>query len=98
MSFIAAFLKAVNQIQFIFFVQAQDSACACMIKCKTSKALHTCKNHRMSKWLPQAEDVSLNESTHTNTLIPQDSGRGGGVAAIYNFVLLIYCKPKLNYR
>ena len=48
-------------------------------------------------WLRQDEYVSLNESTppsHINTHIPRDSGRGSGVAAIFNSALLINPKPK----
>ena len=47
------------------------------------------------------EYVRLNESTPpgpTSTHIPRDTGRGGGVAAIYNSALLINPKPKLNYK
>ena len=45
--------------------------------------------------------VSLNESTpptHINTQIPRGSGRGGGVAAIFNSSLVINPKPKLSYN
>ncbi|MDF4381872.1 endonuclease/exonuclease/phosphatase family protein [Vibrio parahaemolyticus] len=52
-------------------------------------------------WLCQDEYVSLNESTppsHNNTHIPRGSGRGGGVAAIFNSSLLISPKPKLDYN
>uniref|UniRef100_A0A8C9XHM2 Reverse transcriptase domain-containing protein n=1 Tax=Sander lucioperca TaxID=283035 RepID=A0A8C9XHM2_SANLU len=48
-------------------------------------------------WLD--EYVSLNEATppsHNNTQIPRGSGRGGGVAAIFDSSLLI--NPKLNYN
>ena len=51
-------------------------------------------------WLRQDEYVSLNESTppsHINTHIPRDSGRGGGVAAIFNSILLVNTRPKLNH-
>ncbi|MDF4326838.1 hypothetical protein P3395_25840, partial [Vibrio parahaemolyticus] len=50
-------------------------------------------------WLCQDEYVSLNKSTppsHNNTHIPRGSGRGGGVAAIFNSCLLISPKPKLD--
>ncbi|MDF4405412.1 hypothetical protein P3471_22925, partial [Vibrio parahaemolyticus] len=45
-------------------------------------------------------NVSLNESTPPshNTHIPRGSGRGGGVAAIFNSSLLINPKPKLDYN
>uniref|UniRef100_A0A4W6G917 Reverse transcriptase domain-containing protein n=1 Tax=Lates calcarifer TaxID=8187 RepID=A0A4W6G917_LATCA len=36
--------------------------------------------------------------SHINTHIPRDTGRGGGVAAIFNSTLLINPKPKLNYN
>ncbi|XP_074501484.1 uncharacterized protein LOC141773537, partial [Sebastes fasciatus] len=52
-------------------------------------------------WLCQEEYVSLNESTppsHINTHIPRDTGRGGGVAAIFDSSLLINPKTKLNYN
>ncbi|XP_059195659.1 uncharacterized protein LOC131976578, partial [Centropristis striata] len=52
-------------------------------------------------WLRDEEYVSLNESTppsHINTHIPRGTGRGGGVAAIYESNLLITPKPKLNYN
>lgn len=51
-------------------------------------------------WLHQEEYVSLNEATppsHLNTHIPRDTGRGGGVAAIYHSCLLINLRPKANY-
>ena len=51
-------------------------------------------------WLSTDEYVSLNESTppsHLNTHIPRETGRGGGVAAIYNSSLIIYPKPRLGY-
>ena len=51
-------------------------------------------------WLCNGEYVSLNESTppsHINAHIPRDTGRGGGVAAIFNSGLLITPKPKLHY-
>ena len=51
-------------------------------------------------WLCQGEYVSLNESTlpsHIDTHIPRDSGRGGGVAAIFNSALLINPKPKQKF-
>ena len=50
-------------------------------------------------WLCQDKYVSLNESTppsHINTHIPRDSGRGDGVAAIFNSALLMNPKPKQN--
>ena len=43
----------------------------------------------------------LNESTppsHINTHIPRDTGRGGGVAAIFNSSLIINPRPKFNYN
>ncbi len=46
------------------------------------------------------ENVTLNAATppsHTSTHIPRDTGKGGGVAAIYDSALLIHPKPKLNY-
>ncbi len=52
-------------------------------------------------WLSNDDYVSLNESTppsHINTHIPGDTGRGGGVAAIFDSGLLINPKPKLNYN
>jgi hypothetical protein len=52
-------------------------------------------------WLGDGEYVSLNESTppsHINTHIPRGTGRGGGVAAIFDSSLLISSKPKLNYN
>ena len=51
-------------------------------------------------WLSTDDYVSLNESTppsHLNTHIPRETGRGGGVAAIYNSSLIIYPKPRLGY-
>lgn len=51
-------------------------------------------------WLCQEEYVSLNESTppsHLNTHIPRDTGRGGGVAAIFSSSLLINPRPKLSF-
>ena len=52
-------------------------------------------------WLCHEEYVSLNESTppsHINTHIPRDTGRGGGVAAIFNSSLIINPRPKFNYN
>ena len=52
-------------------------------------------------WLSHEEYVSLNESTppsHINTHIPRDTGRGGGVAAIFDSSLIINPRPKLNYN
>ncbi len=52
-------------------------------------------------WLGDGEYVSLNESTppsHMNTHIPRSTGRGGGVAAIFDSSLVISSKPKLNYN
>ena len=52
-------------------------------------------------WLCDDEYVSLNGSTppsHINALIPRDTGRGGGVAAIFNSRLLINSKPKINHN
>uniref|UniRef100_A0A8D0CS33 Reverse transcriptase domain-containing protein n=3 Tax=Sander lucioperca TaxID=283035 RepID=A0A8D0CS33_SANLU len=52
-------------------------------------------------WLGHEEYVSLNEATpptHINTQISRGSGRGGGVAAIFDSNLLINPKPKLNYN
>ncbi|XP_051248566.1 uncharacterized protein LOC127358986 [Dicentrarchus labrax] len=52
-------------------------------------------------WLSHEEYVSLNESTppsHINTHIPRGTGRGGGVAAIYDSSVLMDPKPKLNYN
>ena len=52
-------------------------------------------------WLHPDEYVSLNESTppsHVNSHVPRESGRGGGVAAIFNSSLLINPKPKLSYN
>ena len=43
-------------------------------------------------WLCQDEYVSLNEfppPSHINIHIPRDTGRGGGVAAIFNSALLL---------
>ena len=51
-------------------------------------------------WLRNEEYVSLNESTpptHINAHVPRDSGRGGGVAAIFNSSLLINPNFKANY-
>ena len=51
-------------------------------------------------WLRKEEYVSLNESTpptHINAHVPRDSGRGGGVAAIFNSSLLINPNFKANY-
>ena len=51
-------------------------------------------------WLCQNENVSLNAATppsHTSTHIPRDTGKGGGVAAIYDSALSFHPKPKLNY-
>ena len=45
--------------------------------------------------------MSLNEATppsHINTQIPRGTGRGGGVAAIFDSRLLINPKPKLSYN
>ncbi|XP_075941538.1 uncharacterized protein LOC142943729, partial [Anarhichas minor] len=52
-------------------------------------------------WLCNEEYVSLNESTppsHINTHIPRGTGRGGGVAAIFDSSLLLNPKPKLDYN
>jgi len=52
-------------------------------------------------WLSHEEYVCLNESTppsHINTHIPRGTGRGGGVAAIFDSSLFINPKPKLNYN
>ncbi len=52
-------------------------------------------------WLSNDDYVSLNESTppsHINTHIHRDTGRGGGVAAIFDSSPLISPKPKLNYN
>jgi len=52
-------------------------------------------------WLSHEEYVFLNESTppsHIKTHIPRGTGRGGGVAAIFDSSLLINPKPKLNYN
>ena len=52
-------------------------------------------------WLSHEDYVSLNESTppsHINTHIPRGTGRGGGVAAIYDLSVLMDPKPKLNYN
>lgn len=52
-------------------------------------------------WLCDGEYVSLNEATppsHINTHIPRGSGRGGGLAAIFNSGLSVNPKPKLNYN
>ena len=52
-------------------------------------------------WLCHEEYVSLNESTppsHINTHIPRDTGRGGGVGAIFDSSLLINPRPKLNHN
>ena len=52
-------------------------------------------------WLGHEDYVSLNEATppsHINTQIPRGSGRGGGVAAIFDASLLITPKPKLHYN
>ena len=52
-------------------------------------------------WLGDGEYVSLNESTppsHRNTHIPRSTGRGGGVAAIFDSSLVISSKAKLNYH
>ena len=51
-------------------------------------------------WLRKDEYASLNEASppsHINTHIARDSGRGGGVAAIYNSNLVINPKPESNY-
>ena len=51
-------------------------------------------------WLRHEEYVSINEATppsHINTHIPRGTGRGGGVAAIFDSNVLINTKPKLNY-
>ena len=56
--------------------------------------------HLTETWLYKYEYVSLNESTspsHINTHIPRDTGRGGGVAAIFNSALLINPKPKQKF-
>ena len=53
--------------------------------------------HLTEIWPWQDKYVSLNESTphsHINTHIPTDTGRGGGVTAIFNSALLINPKPK----
>ena len=49
-------------------------------------------------WLQPEEYVSLNESTppsYNNTHIPRTTGRGGGVAAIYQADLLL--NPRLKH-
>lgn len=51
-------------------------------------------------WLCEEEYVSLNESTppsHSNIHIPRNTGRGGGVAAIYHSCLQINHRPKANF-
>ena len=51
-------------------------------------------------WLREEEYVSLNESTppsHSNIHRPRDTGRGGGVAAIYHSCLQISHRPKAKY-
>ena len=52
-------------------------------------------------WLSMDDYVGLNESTppsHLNTHLPRETGRGGGVAAIYNSSLSILPKPRLGYK
>ncbi|XP_061567232.1 uncharacterized protein LOC133421597 [Cololabis saira] len=52
-------------------------------------------------WLQEEEYVSLNESTppgYFNHHIPRSTGRGGGVAAIYNSGLQTKIEPKCNYN
>ena len=58
-------------------------------------------------WENMAEQNSESESlsvivaqspSHVNTHIPRGTGRGGGVAAIFDSGLLINPKPKLNYK
>ena len=52
-------------------------------------------------WLCHEEYVSLNESTppsHINTHIPRDTGRGGGVAAIFNSSLIVSPRPKSKFN
>ena len=51
-------------------------------------------------WLQQDEFVILNEATpptHSNTHIPRSTGRGGGVAAIYNSYLTITPRVKEHF-
>ena len=51
-------------------------------------------------WLRHEEYVSINEATppsHINTHIARGTGRGGGVAAIFDSGLLVSAKPRLNY-
>ncbi|XP_061590906.1 uncharacterized protein LOC133456448 [Cololabis saira] len=52
-------------------------------------------------WLQEEEYVSLNESTppgYFNHHIPRNTGRGGGVAAIYNSSLQTKIEPKCNHN
>ena len=52
-------------------------------------------------WLGHEVYVGLNEATppsHINTQIPRGTGRGGGVAAIFDSRLLIIPKPKVSYN
>ena len=52
-------------------------------------------------WLRHEEYVTLNEATppsHINTHVAGVTGRGGGVAAIYDSSLLINTKSKHNYN
>ena len=52
-------------------------------------------------WLRHEEYVSLNEATppsHINAHIPRDTGRGGGVASIFNSSLPINAGPKVHHN
>uniref|UniRef100_A0A3Q3MS83 Reverse transcriptase domain-containing protein n=1 Tax=Mastacembelus armatus TaxID=205130 RepID=A0A3Q3MS83_9TELE len=52
-------------------------------------------------WLQQDEYVSLNESTplsHKNYHVPRSTGRGGGVAAIFQSNLLLNFHPQNSYN
>ena len=52
-------------------------------------------------WLQDGEYVGLNEATpptHSNTHIPRNTGRGGGVAAIFKSDLSINPRPKESYN
>ena len=52
-------------------------------------------------WLQEGEYVSLNEATppgYVNYHIPRSTGRGGGVAAVYNSSLQVKTKPKCIYN
>ena len=51
-----------------------------------------------SRWICQPKWIYPPPPSHVNSHVPRESGRGGGVAAIFNSSLLINPKPKLSYN